>query len=213
MSKTINQALADLVLGLGESSSILSDNMTVSDYIADVEKAIKDYAGGTAEALIDDTSASATKTYSSSKIASLIPEAELPTPSAGNNGKVATVVSDGEGGYTWGAEMPSKFHVVTGEYNEGTGKFIIDAGSQEKNVTDIINHITNGEPVFCIVRTGNSKYIFDVLVAMNNKIAFSGSYVASGTAYFYYTGAIEGDFPTLDIPSQVNMTVKELALT
>ena len=74
MSKTINQALADLVTGLGESSSILSDNATVSDYIADVEKAIKDYAGATAEAIIDDTEASQTKTYSSSKIESIIPE-------------------------------------------------------------------------------------------------------------------------------------------
>lgn len=79
MSKTINQALADLVTGLGESSSILSDNMTVSDYIADVETAIKDYAGGTAEAIIDDTEASDTKTYSSSKIESLIPEAPKKT--------------------------------------------------------------------------------------------------------------------------------------
>ena len=77
MSKTINQALADLVTGLGESSSILADNKTVSDYIADVEKAIKDYAGSTAEALIDDTASSEAKTYSSSKISSLIPSDKI----------------------------------------------------------------------------------------------------------------------------------------
>lgn len=59
------------------------------------------------ETEIDDTEASATKTYSSSKIESIIPANELPTPSVSNNGKVAMVVSDGEGGYTWGAETPS----------------------------------------------------------------------------------------------------------
>ena len=101
MSKTINQALADLVTGLGESSSILSDNMTVSDYIADVETAIKDYAGVTAEAIIDDSVASETKTYSSSKIESLIPENELPAVSATDNGKVL-----GVSGGAWGKRNP-----------------------------------------------------------------------------------------------------------
>ena len=41
MSKTINEALADLITGLGESSSVLSDNATVSDYIEDLSDAIK----------------------------------------------------------------------------------------------------------------------------------------------------------------------------
>ena len=104
MGKTINEALKDLFIGLGGNSSALSDNDSVSDYIEDLESAIKASAGGAAADLIDDTESSATKTYSSSKIEGLIPSNELPTPSSTNAGKVATVVSDGEGGYIWGAE-------------------------------------------------------------------------------------------------------------
>ena len=48
MSKTINQALADLVTGLGESSSVLADNSTISDYIGDLEDAIKKCAAAEA---------------------------------------------------------------------------------------------------------------------------------------------------------------------
>ena len=69
--KTINQALKDLFLGLGGDSSALEDNSSVSDYIADLESAIKACASGSSEDLIDDTDASETKTYSSSKIETL----------------------------------------------------------------------------------------------------------------------------------------------
>lgn len=41
MGKTINQALKDLFLSLGGESSALADNTSVSDYIADLESAIK----------------------------------------------------------------------------------------------------------------------------------------------------------------------------
>ena len=73
MSKTINQALKDLYLSLGGDPSALTDNSTVSDYIADLENGLKGLA-------------------------------ELPAPSSTNSGKIAKVVSDGEGGYIWGAE-------------------------------------------------------------------------------------------------------------
>lgn len=92
MGKTINEALKDLFLGLGGNSSALSDNDSVSDYIEDLESAIKASAGGAAEDLIDDTESSETKTYSSSKIASLIPAPELPEVAAANNGQVLAVV-------------------------------------------------------------------------------------------------------------------------
>lgn len=92
MGKTINEALKDLFLGLGGNSSALSDNDSVSDYIEDLESAIKASAGGAAEDLIDDTEASETKTYSSSKIASLIPAPELPEVAAANDGQVLAVV-------------------------------------------------------------------------------------------------------------------------
>lgn len=92
MGKTINEALKDLFIGLGGNSSALSDNDSVSDYIEDLESAIKASAGGAAEDLIDDTESSETKTYSSSKIASLIPAPELPEVAAANNGQVLAVV-------------------------------------------------------------------------------------------------------------------------
>lgn len=41
MSKTINQAMTDLITGLGANPSVLSDNSTVSDYIEDLTDAIK----------------------------------------------------------------------------------------------------------------------------------------------------------------------------
>ncbi len=106
-NKTINQALKDLFLGLGGNESALSDNQTVSDYIDDLESAIKASASGAAEDLIDDETASETTTYSSSKIASLIPENELPTPAVGDIGKVVSVVSDGESGAEYALETPS----------------------------------------------------------------------------------------------------------
>ena len=68
--KTINQALKDLFLGLGGDSSALADNSSCSDYIEDLESAIKGAASG---AQIDDTAPSETKVYSSSKVESLIP--------------------------------------------------------------------------------------------------------------------------------------------
>lgn len=46
------------------------------------------------ESVIDDTEASATKTYSSSKIESLIPANELPTPLLTDVGKIAKVAMD-----------------------------------------------------------------------------------------------------------------------
>ena len=41
MSKTINEAMTDLITGLGANPSVLSDNSTVSDYIEDLTDAIK----------------------------------------------------------------------------------------------------------------------------------------------------------------------------
>lgn len=93
MGKTINEALKDLFIGLGGNSSALSDNDSVSDYIEDLESAIKASAGGAAEDLIDDTESSENKTYSSSKIVSLIPAPELPEVAAANNGQVLAVVN------------------------------------------------------------------------------------------------------------------------
>ena len=104
--KTINQALKDLFLGLGGNPSALSDNTSVSDYIADLESAIKGTASGVE---IDDSAPSESKVYSSAKVESLIPEDELPEVIAEDIGDVLTVVSDGEEGATWGkGEIPKE---------------------------------------------------------------------------------------------------------
>ena len=87
-NKTINQALKDLFIGLGGDPAALADNDTVSDYIADLESAIKACASGESEDLIDDTASSKSKTYSSDKIESLIPE-----PASGYS---ETVIFEGE---------------------------------------------------------------------------------------------------------------------
>lgn len=92
-NKTINQALKDLFLGLGGNESALADNTSASDYIEDLESAIKETATDSAADIIDDTEASETKTYSSSKVESLIPEAELPEVTTDDNGKILAVVA------------------------------------------------------------------------------------------------------------------------
>ena len=63
MGKTINEALKDPFIGLGGNSSALTDNDSVSDYIEDLESAIKAVAA-----------------------------AELPEVAAANNGQVLAVV-------------------------------------------------------------------------------------------------------------------------
>ena len=90
---TINESLKSLFLGLGGDSSKLADNKDVSDYIDDLESAIAGKAASAAEDIIDDTEASSSTTYSSSKIESLIPADELPVVSADDNGKVLAVVN------------------------------------------------------------------------------------------------------------------------
>ena len=92
-NKTINQALKDLFLGLGGNESALADNTSASDYIEDLESAIKATASDAAGDLIDDTEASETKAYSSSKVESLIPAPELPEVTTDDNGKILAVVA------------------------------------------------------------------------------------------------------------------------
>ena len=104
---TINEALKKLFLGLGGDPDELKDNNTVSDYIDDLESAIETAASDASAELIDDEEASETKTYSSTKIESLIPENELPTPAAADIGKVVSVVTDGDEGAEYALETPS----------------------------------------------------------------------------------------------------------
>ena len=144
---TINEALKKLFLGLGGDPDELKDNNTVSDYIDDLESAIETAASSASEDLIDDEAASTTKTYSSSKIASLIPENELPTPAAEDIGKVVSVVSDGESGAEYSLETPASGgndvkieRVLMINAHEGDNPQVTIIGSlTRQNIIDYVN--------------------------------------------------------------------------
>lgn len=127
-NKTINQALRDLFLGLGGDPTELSDNTSVSDYIEDLESAIE----GKAADLIDDTEASETKTYSSSKIASLIPS--LPTPSSSNKGRAIGVNAGGTGYTTYGLLKQGSGNVSF--FKDGTGVTCTKTVTEIENLID-----------------------------------------------------------------------------
>jgi hypothetical protein len=84
----MTDAFKKVFLGLGGDPKKLAENNDVGDYIVDLESAIKEYVNEAATA-------------------------ELPTPAEANVGKVATVVSDGEGGYEWSAENAPEVKAVT----------------------------------------------------------------------------------------------------
>lgn len=155
MSKTINKAMADLVLGLGADPSVLSDNSTVSDYIEDLAGAIK----GETEALIDDSEASETKTYSSSKIESLIPDNVIFIP--------ATLTYNND---------TSKWTVAP------------DQEATMKNCDEIFNAIVANKVVRIYAKDGNNGHIFDVLdynISSKN-VNFYEKYISGNSLAFRY---------------------------
>ena len=177
-NKTISQALKDVFLGLGGNPSELSDNQTASDYIEDLESAIKGAASGAAGDMIDDSEASATKTYSSSKIESLIPDNELPTPAVGDIGKVVSVVSDGDEGAEYALETPASgggdfvltlnensSHVISSVETWTEIKTAVSAG---KNIIVKLNDYTLGKPV----------YFYGARVILDDTVGGDGSQLA-----------------------------------
>ena len=113
-NKTIKQSIEDLFIGLGGNPSALTDNTDTSDVIDDLESAIKGCVGG----VIDDTASSSTKTYSSSKIESLIPADELPAVTSDDNGKILAVVNGAWNKAT--ASGGASLFVITATDNNGT---------------------------------------------------------------------------------------------
>ena len=177
MSKTINQALKDLYLSLGGDPSALTDNSTVSDYIADLENGLKGLA-------------------------------ELPAPSSDNSGKIAKVVSDGEGGYIWGAEnetqeLPAvestdinKLVGVVSDGASGAEYGLVSAPTPESDIYTLeatyenyaltfaegeaerlVNAITAGKTILCKIK-GLSGYTTsgDILTVANVQTPFSSSW-------------------------------------
>lgn len=150
-NKTINQALKDLFLGLGGNPSALSDNTSVSDYIEDLEGAIK----GETSSIIDDSAASESTTYSSSKVESLIPTDELPSVTSEDIGNILTVVSDGESGATWGKAAPSGGSEITYyEVTKTSNKYYLPEGI---TLEKIYNDLTSGKNII-LKNDGNYYY-------------------------------------------------------
>jgi hypothetical protein len=152
-NKTINQALKDLYTGLGGDPQALADNSTCSDYIEDLESAIKGAASG---AQIDDETASTTTVYSSSKTEELIGSIEaLPSVAVGDIGEALIVESDGEGGAQWGkGAIPQE--VVYFECTVDTDKkFKLLNGAKGSDVHAAIN---SGKLVFLKNSTSGMLY-------------------------------------------------------
>ena len=191
MSKTINQALADLVVGLGADPSVLSDNDTVSDYIEDLVGAIK---GETAD-IIDDTEASETKTYSSSKIASLIPEDELPAVTSADNGKLLGVSSG-----AWGA-VENKTIVVPITISGST--ITIKNDAPLKTIGEISNALSSGKYVVLVEEISFGSYgkVFQPSKygGMTDEALFTCIQNATQGVTFYYTQGLVISSKTLAV--------------
>lgn len=146
--KTINQALKDLFLGLGGNPTALEDNSGVGDYIEDLESAIKG-----AGVSIDDTQASETTVYSSSKVESLIPTDELPTVTSEDNGNVLTVV---EGAWAKAAPSGGDCVVIQATYNSGNDLIVFGDITQSQ----IYDLIKAGKLVVIMGKSGINEYTF-----------------------------------------------------
>lgn len=166
-NKTINQALTDLYLGLGGDSKELEDNTKVSDYIEDLEGAIK----GASSSLIDDSEASEDTTYSSSKIEAILPDG-LPEVTSSDEGKVLSVSSEGEWVPAEASGGGLVIYTVTGS---GANERTLPEG---KKVGDVASDINNGKMV--VIKDGQT-YLYPCRVYNNSLLSFYAIYKESTT--------------------------------
>lgn len=157
-----------------------------------VSKGSGKYAWDAADAPspIDDSASSSTKTYSSQKIESMLSN-ELPTPSADNLGKIARVVSDGQGGYAWSAEDQEEEFVIT--LTNNNGEFTTAA-----TFADLKAAIEAGKSIFVALPSNYTPYASDRFGGA--KITPVVAYFDAGTDTVYVTcGFIGGDDNTIDL--------------
>lgn len=179
MSKTINQALKDLYLSLGGDPSALTDNSTVSDYIADLENGLK----GLAE--LPTPSAD-----NSGKIAKVVEDGEggyiwgaedetqeLPAVEATDINKLVGVVSDGASGAEYGLiDKPSDVYVVKATWNNFQVSFA------EGEASRLINAVNAGKALFMEV-SGLSDYSNSGKALLNGTVV-DGFSEAWGMVFF-----------------------------
>lgn len=167
-NKTINQALKDLYTGLGGDPQALANNSTCSDYIEDLESAIKGAASGVQ---IDDTTASETTVFSSAKTEELINGIEtLPSVAVGDIGEALIVESDGEGGAQWGKGVIAQDTIVIKGTKSGVGGFDLPSGM---TCQDIVNAIDNHKVVILFCEGSYTRTFYFAGRYGNNNIMYS----------------------------------------
>ena len=161
------------------------------------------------ESEIDDSEASETKTYSSSKIASLIPANELPVVTSADNGKLLGVSSG-----AWSAVDDNVIVIpATLTYNSDNSQWSI-APTQEatlKKCDDIYNAIVANKVVRIYAKDGNNGHVFDVLNYNTSSRNFSfREFDSAGSSltfrYFTLSGYAPSNFSGV-------LTVKTIAFS
>lgn len=130
---------------------------------------------------------------------------EFPTPSADNVGKIARVVSDGQGGYAWSAENQEEKFVITGSnLDDSDYSFTID-----KTYNEILAAYESGQQLVLNIHDpvgGNSSmplafiggeqegFVFQFTFNMDGQLRFF-RYVISQEYCIYYWWIVSTDLP------------------
>ena len=203
-NKTINQALKDLYLGLGGDPSALTDNSTVSDYIEDLESAIKGAASGELPEVtaddIGDVLAVVSDGASGAEWGKGEIPSELPSVEAADIGDVLTVVSDGESGAEWAkGAIPSELPTVSasdngkllgvdnGVWNAIAQDTIIIKGTRENNAFTFPNGM-NCIDIVNLIEANKNVILYCTDNTYKAVLHFAGKYTAASHQMYAFMG-------------------------